>query len=254
MSIVFGERRLPVLHRKFQLPVGADDLLGRNTIHVLGPDAHEILAAAGDDRCLEAIGPEVGEQFKHRLIDAISVGALEARMPIFGDPVLDALVELLRGHPRMSQGDDAEQSLSVIGEECGQVALLEGLNRRVVVPFGMIREQSCDFGTEANANWKGTGFSGQSVPSLSKTAIRSETGTKSADPSFVTFSTKATMAFFERSSFQDGSGSVWAAAGRSVPAAREEAIMLRRASLRAMAAMGVNCAFIVLLVWWVGSR
>ena len=56
-------------------------------------------------------------------------------------------------------------------------------------------------------SWKGTGFSDQSVPSLSNVAIRSGTGTKSGEPSLVTFSTKATMAFLGAVSFQEGSGS-----------------------------------------------
>jgi hypothetical protein len=40
---------------------------------------------------------------------------------------------------------------------------------------------------EGNAYWKGTGFSGPRVPSLSK---RAEIVTKTADPSFANFSTK----------------------------------------------------------------
>ena len=52
------------------------------------------------------------------------------------------------------------------------------------------------------------GCSHQSVPSLSNTAMRSEGGTKSGEPSFVTFATKARMAFFGAVSFHDGSGSV----------------------------------------------
>jgi len=43
---------------------------------------------------------------------------------------------------------------------------------------------------------------------VAKTAIRSVGGTKSAEPSLVTFSTKAVMAFFGAVSFQDGSGSL----------------------------------------------
>jgi len=49
--------------------------------------------------------------------------------------------------------------------------------------------------------------SAQSVPSLSNLAIRSLGGTKSDDPSFVTFSTKAVIAFFDAVSFQEGRGS-----------------------------------------------
>ncbi len=59
----------------------------------------------------------------------------------------------------------------------------------------------------ANTSWKGTGFSDQSVPSLSNVAIRSGTGTKSGEPSRVTLSTNATMAFLAPVSFQEGNGS-----------------------------------------------
>src|SRR5437764_14825370 len=45
------------------------------------------------------------------------------------------------------------------------------------------------------------------MPSLSKVAMRSSGLTKSGEPSFVTFSTKATIAFFGAVSFQEGSGS-----------------------------------------------
>ena len=61
--------------------------------------------------------------------------------------------------------------------------------------------------SSAKSNWKYIGCSHQSVPSLSKVAMRSAGGTKSGEPSFVTFSTNSTMAFFGAVSFQDGSGS-----------------------------------------------
>jgi hypothetical protein len=60
--------------------------------------------------------------------------------------------------------------------------------------------------------WKYTGCSAQSVPSLSKTAMRSDAGAKSGEPSFVTFSTKAMIASLGAVSFHNGNGSgAWAA-------------------------------------------
>jgi hypothetical protein len=44
--------------------------------------------------------------------------------------------------------------------------------------------------SSARYNYTGSGFAHQSVPSLSKVAMRSAGGTKSGEPSFVTFSTK----------------------------------------------------------------
>ena len=51
--------------------------------------------------------------------------------------------------------------------------------------------------------WIGSGFSHQSVPSLSKTATRSDGGTPSAD----TRSTKSSTAALASPSFQEASGS-----------------------------------------------
>jgi len=55
--------------------------------------------------------------------------------------------------------------------------------------------------------------SAYSVPSLSKTAMRSAGGTKLGEPAMVTSATKAVMECFALPSFHDGSGSrVWAVA------------------------------------------
>jgi hypothetical protein len=48
----------------------------------------------------------------------------------------------------------------------------------------------------AKRNWKYSGCSAHRVPSLSNTAMRSATGTKSGVPGFVTFATNAVMACF----------------------------------------------------------
>ena len=58
--------------------------------------------------------------------------------------------------------------------------------------------------------WIGSGFSHQSVPSLSKTATRSSGGSPSAD----TRSTKSSTASLAAPSFQDASGSPMLSAGR----------------------------------------
>ena len=62
-------------------------------------------------------------------------------------------------------------------------------------------------GRTRRTNWKYIGCSAQSVPSLSKTAMRSGGGTKVAEPSLLTFSTKLRIVFFGAVSFQDASGS-----------------------------------------------
>ena len=81
------QHRLAVAHLEPRLDRRADDLLGRNAVDLLGPRAHELDAAAGDDEGLEAVGAQVGEQLQHRLIDQLGVGPLEARIARGREPV-----------------------------------------------------------------------------------------------------------------------------------------------------------------------
>src|SRR5262249_34940231 len=69
-------------------------------------------------------------------------------------------------------------------------------------------------------SWTYIGCSAQSVPSLSKTAIRSAGGTNVEVPARVVSATNLTIACFGGSSFHDGSGAVSsAAAGAPSPTA-----------------------------------
>ena len=83
----FTSTGLPSRNSYFSLAAAADDLLGRNAIDLLGPRAHELDAAAGDDEGLEAVRAQVGEQFEHRLIDHLGVELAGLRMLRRGDPV-----------------------------------------------------------------------------------------------------------------------------------------------------------------------
>ena len=73
-----------------------------------------------------------------------------------------------------------------------------------------------------NIPWKYIGCSDQSVPSLSKVAMRSPGATKSGPPSVVAAVTKSTIACLVGPSFQDGSGSSWAKAGAREDEGEEE--------------------------------
>jgi hypothetical protein len=64
----------------------------------------------------------------------------------------------------------------------------------------------------AKRNWKYSGCSARSVPSLSKVATRSAGGTKSGEPCVVTRSTNATIAALGSVSFHDRRGP-WATLG-----------------------------------------
>jgi hypothetical protein len=72
--------------------------------------------------------------------------------------------------------------------------------------------------SRAKASWKDIGCSDHRVPSLSKTAIRSATGTKSGLPSDATRFTKSTIARFDATSFHDASGSAAADVATADPA------------------------------------
>ena len=61
--------------------------------------------------------------------------------------------------------------------------------------------------SSAKRSWKYIGCSAQSVPSLSNVAMRSAGGTKSGEPSFVTFATNAMMDCLVFPSFHEGRGS-----------------------------------------------
>src|SRR5436305_4969787 len=61
--------------------------------------------------------------------------------------------------------------------------------------------------SSAKSNWKYIGCSHQSVPSLSNVAMRSSGGTKSGEPSFVTFATNSTTYCLAVPSFQEANGS-----------------------------------------------
>ena len=91
MKYTFGSRPAPacVPHLKLGDAGGADDLLGRNAVGLVGVGAHELDPAAGDDVGLEALGPQIGQQFQHRLIDQLGVAPLHERMFGRRDPLLD---------------------------------------------------------------------------------------------------------------------------------------------------------------------
>jgi hypothetical protein len=72
-------QRLPDAYFVFRFDFGANDLFGRDAIHLFRPGPHELDAATGDNKGLETVRAKIGEQFEHRLIDAL--GSLW--LPIF---------------------------------------------------------------------------------------------------------------------------------------------------------------------------
>ena len=185
----------------------ADDLFGRDAVGLLGKAAHEFDTAAGDDEGFEAVRAEVGEEFEHRLVDALDVGAVE--------PSGAAAV--------MSQSETMALNSSVVMPEwvtatISSMPFSPAAARPFISPArtDLKGSFSCQSGccgamalmrSRAKRNWKYIGCSHQRVPSLSKVAMRSSGLTKSGEPSFVTRSTKSVTDFLVGPSFQEGSGS-----------------------------------------------
>src|SRR6185436_14214340 len=75
-EVDFGQaqdRRLAVAHFEAGLGAAPDDLLGRYAIDFFRPWPHEIDPAAGDDESLEIVGPQIGQELKHRLVDHLRI-------------------------------------------------------------------------------------------------------------------------------------------------------------------------------------
>src|SRR6184192_2630269 len=105
-TVVVVEQQLGVLgQERFALLViaicraahGADDLFRRDSIGLLGIHAHEILAAAGADVSLVAIGAEILQHFLHRQVGHLIIGLVPARVFGVGEPLLHLGLKLLRG-------------------------------------------------------------------------------------------------------------------------------------------------------------
>ena len=108
-EVEFGQadkNRRTVAHLELHLDAAADHLLRRDAIDFLGPRAHELDAAAGNDEGLEAIRAQVTEHLEHGLIDHLGVGAFGRGMSRRRMPVLHDLLELRGGHAGVSRHDD----------------------------------------------------------------------------------------------------------------------------------------------------
>src|SRR5213596_2736821 len=92
-TVVVVEQHLGVLgQERFAILViaiccaghGADDLFRRDAIGLLGIDPHEILAAAGADVSLVAIGSKILQHLLHRLVGQFVVRLVPAWIFGFG--------------------------------------------------------------------------------------------------------------------------------------------------------------------------
>ena len=90
---------------------GANHLLGRDAIHLLGHHPHKIDAAAGDNPGLEAIIPQIPQQLLHRQITELIVVAAKTGILAAVDPASDPLGKLGGGHAAVGQSHQLGEPL-----------------------------------------------------------------------------------------------------------------------------------------------
>jgi hypothetical protein len=139
-----AELRLAVLHLERELAVGADDLLGRDPVDLLGPRPHELDAPAGDDVGLEPVGSKVREQFEHRLVHHLRVRPSGPGVSRLGDPVGHRLAELLGRHAGVRRRHHLEDPLLAARQSGLQVPFQQGGEGLARLPLGMARRECLD--------------------------------------------------------------------------------------------------------------
>ena len=135
------DHRLAVAHFKLRLDAAADDLFRRDAVNLFRPWAHELDATAGDDVVLETVRAQIGEQFEHRLINHFGVELAGLRMFRDGDPILDDLFKLHRGHAHVRGHDEFDERVVTAGKRGFQIALEQRGERFLGFPFGMLRRE-----------------------------------------------------------------------------------------------------------------
>ena len=134
--------RLAVLHHVLGLERGADDLLRRHAVDLLGPGPHELDRAAGNDERLESIGPQVRQHFEHGLVDALGVRPVEPGMLCGGEPVETVVSNSVDRHAGVRGHQDLDQSLLARLREGLVIAFEHGLERLLLLPLRMFVGQS----------------------------------------------------------------------------------------------------------------
>ena len=133
-----------VLHFVLHLDAAADDLLGRNAVHAVGPRPHEIDPAAGDDERLEVVRAEIRQDLQHRLIDELRVQPIEARVLGRFDPIGDDLREFVGREIGVAGHHELHGGLFAAVEAGLHVAGQDRLVRLFRFPFGMLRRERLD--------------------------------------------------------------------------------------------------------------
>ena len=117
-------------------------MFGWDAVDAVTVDSHEILAAAGHNVCLEAVGSKISHDLKHGLVNQFGVRPLETRVLRCRQPLLGCLLEYLGGHSSLGGSDDACPILLIeLGHSC-PVAREHGPEGLSGFPFRVLVGQS----------------------------------------------------------------------------------------------------------------
>ncbi|MNZ94900.1 hypothetical protein D3C78_1140200 [compost metagenome] len=138
------DRQLAVLVLELAGEGGADHLLRRYAVDLLGEHAHERHFAAGNDVGLEAVGAQVVEEFQHRLEHHLGVGLAAARMLGAGQPAFGVFAEGFGRHVGVGGADDLQQALHAAGGQGFAVTFQQRLERLLFLPLRVLRGHALD--------------------------------------------------------------------------------------------------------------
>src|SRR5947208_8403477 len=117
---------------------GANYLLRRNAVALVGEDSHELHATARNDEGLEVVGAQIGEQLQHGLINEIGVGPVEARMAGGREPLSHHSGKFLGAHAAMAHRHDLHEALLTRSEQRLLVARKHSCEGLLLFPFWML--------------------------------------------------------------------------------------------------------------------
>lgn len=131
-------------HLVLRFDARTDDLLERHAVDRLGPGAHELDAAAGNDEGLEAVGAQIRQKFEHGLVDHLRVELPRLWMAGRGDPVLDHPLEVRRGHACLGGHGQCDEGLVAAGQHALEVPLKDRGEGFLSFPFRMLWGKGLD--------------------------------------------------------------------------------------------------------------
>ena len=182
---------------------GTDHLLRRDSVDLLGVNAHEILASAGDDVGPVAVGAQVLQHLLHWQIGEVGVRPFPAR-------ILRCRQPFLRFRDELSTDMPVSVAASIFSRSCIEsFAIAARLPERTVLNGSTFANSGFAFTTAGTRSrqyitCEYIGCSTHSVPSWSKVAMRSGGGTKLGFAWSVVARTKSRIACFAGPSFHDG--------------------------------------------------